>query len=125
VSSVLLPSNKYGTIKMLKHRVWNSVSNILFSDVKGGGQNDYRDTKIRLTLTLMKRIGWIKPKHVSHFEMTLWQDATIAIEDGMWCGTKREAIQYYFWTFVASESRRMATRLGTADADKRIGRRAS
>ena len=101
---------------MLKHRVWDNVSNILFSDVKGGGQNDYRDTKIRLTLTLMKRIGWIKPKHVSHFEMTLWQDATIAIEDGMWCGTKREAIQYYFWSFVSSEAQRVATNLGTADA---------
>ena len=52
--------------------------------------------------------------------MTLWQDATIAIEDGMWSGTKREAMQYYFWMFVASEARRMATNLGTKDADKRI-----
>mgnify|MGYP003626898116 FL=1 len=110
---------------MLKHRLWDRASNILFSDVKGPGKNCYRDTRIRLTLTLMRRIGWIKPNHTTHFEAVLWQDATIAIEDGMWCGTKTEAMRYYFWTFVASEARRMATRLGTQDADKRIGRRAA
>ena len=104
---------------MLNHRVWRNVSDILFSDVKGDGQNGYRNRRIRLMLTLMRRIGWVQPKHIKHFEMTLWQDATIAIEDGMWCGTKREAMQYYFWTFVASEARRVATNLGTADADKR------
>ena len=104
---------------MLKHRVWRNVSDILFSDVKGDGQNGYRDWTIRLTLTLMRRLGWVQPKHVSHFEMVLWQEATTAIEDGMWCGTKREAMQYYFWSFVANEARRVATNLGTADADKR------
>ena len=112
---------------MLNHRVWRNVSDILFSDVKGDGQNGYRNRRIRLMLTLMRRIGWVQPKHISHFEMVLWQDATIAIEDGKWVGTKREAMQYYFWSFVANEARRVATNIGTVQAqraaDKRIAKR--
>ena len=64
----------------LRHRVWRDLSNILFAEVKGPGLNSYRTTSIRLMLTVMRRIGWVQHKHISHFEMVLWQNATDATD---------------------------------------------
>ena len=100
----------------LRHRVWRDLSNILFAEVKGPGLNSYRTTSIRLMLTVMRRIGWVQHKHISHFEMVLWQNATDAIENGLWVGSKRMAIRYYFWRFVSTEAGRVASDIGTSAA---------
>tara|TARA_R100001224_G_scaffold90928_1_gene60145 strand:- start:341 stop:691 length:351 start_codon:yes stop_codon:yes gene_type:complete len=105
-----------GTNMKLRLRVWRDVANILFSDVKGGGLNAYRTTSIRLALTMARRLGWVQHKTVSHFEMVLWQQATDAIENGLWGGRKRDAMRYYFWRFVSTEASRMALNLGNEDA---------
>ena len=100
----------------LRHRVWRDLSNILFAEVKGPGLNSYRTTSIRLMLTVMRRIGWVQHKHISNFEMVLWQNATDAIENGLWVGSKRMAIRYYFWRFVSTEAGRVASDIGTSAA---------
>jgi len=100
----------------LRLRVWHDVCNILISDVKGNGQNAYRTTSIRLALSLARRLGWVRHKTVSHFEMVLWQQATDAKENGLWTGRKRDAMRYYFWRFMSSEASRIALNLGNEDA---------
>ena len=87
---------------MLKHTTWKNISDILYSNVKGDGLNGYRTNSIRLMLTLMRRIGWVQPKHLHHFEMVLWQEATETIQNGMWVGTKSDCIRYKFWGKVAN-----------------------
>ena len=103
---------KHGTIKMLKHRVWSSVSNILFSDVRGGGQNGYRNTRIRIALSAMVRLRWIQKGWVTHFEKTLWQDAKLIIEAGEWTGTISDLMAYRFWHFLADQAKDQYTSLG-------------
>jgi len=105
-----------GTNMKLRLRVWHDVCNILISDVKGDGQNAYRTTSIRLALSLARRLGWVRHKTVSHFEMVLWQQATDAKENGLWTGRKRDAMRYYFWRFMSSEASRIALNLGNEDA---------
>ena len=100
----------------LRHRVWRDISDILISDVKGNGLNAYRTTSIRLALSLARRLGWGRHKTVAHFEMVLWQQATDAIENGLWGGRKRDAMRYYFWRFISTEASRMALNLGNEDA---------
>ena len=89
---------------MLKHRIWDSVSNILFSDVRGGGQNGYRNTKGRIALSAMFWIG--------HFEKTLWQDAKLIIEQGEWTGTISDLMVFRFWHHVAIKAGEEYTSLG-------------
>jgi hypothetical protein len=114
---ISLNKMEYPTMDMkLRLRVWRDISNILLSDVKGGGLNAYRTTSIRLALTLARRLGWVQHKTVSHFEMVLWQRATEAIENGLWGGRKRDAMRYYFWRFISTEASRMALNLGIEDA---------
>ena len=105
-----------GTNMKLRLRVWRDVANILFSDVKGGGLNAYRTTSIRLALTMARRLGWVQHNTVCHFEMVLWQQATDAIENGLWTGHKQNAMRYYFWRFISTEASRMALNLGNEDA---------
>ena len=100
----------------LRLRVWRDISNILLSDVRGNGLNAYRTTSIRLALTMARRLGWVQHKTIGHFEMVLWQQATDAIENGLWSGRKRDAMRYYFWRFVSTEASRMALNLGNEDA---------
>tara|TARA_R110000824_G_scaffold220107_1_gene407132 strand:+ start:246 stop:659 length:414 start_codon:yes stop_codon:yes gene_type:complete len=99
-------------IKMLKQRIWNSVSNILFSDVRGGGQNGYRNTKVRIALSAMVRIGWIEKGWIGHFEKTLWQDAKLIIEQGEWTGTISDLMVFRFWHHVAIKAGEEYTSLG-------------
>ncbi len=106
----------------LRHRVWRDVSNILFSDIKGDGLNAYRTTSIRLALTMARRLGWVPKGTIRHFEAVLWQQATDAIHNGVWSGTKSSAMRYYFWRFIAAEAARMATNLGTRDAKAKLAK---
>lgn len=100
----------------LRHRVWRDVTDILFSDVKGDGLNAYRTTSIRLALTMARRLGWVQKGTIRHFEAVLWQQATDAIENGVWSGKKSSAMRYYFWRFISTEASRLALNLGTQDA---------
>lgn len=100
----------------LSHRVWRDVTDILFSDVKGDGLNAYRTTSIRLALTMARRLGWVQKGTIRHFEAVLWQQATDAIENGVWSGKKSSAMRYYFWRFISTEASRLALNLGTQDA---------
>ena len=104
-----------------EHRIWRTFANLV-SEVHGPGYNKYRTTKIRLLLTVARRLDWIG--NLSHFDAMLSEKADMYISEGRWSGSKQDAMRYLFYMFISDRAADYAKHFTFRKRDRIIKRSA-
>jgi hypothetical protein len=99
-----------------EHRIWRTFANLV-SEVQGPGYNKYRTTKIRLLLTVARRLEWVG--NLSHFDAMLSEKADMYISTGRWSGSKQDAMRYLFYTFISDRAADYAKHFTFGKRDRR------